>query len=1002
LPEGFTARRFGDYELLEELARGGMGIVYKARQISLDRLVAVKMLLFGQYSSKEFVHRFRIEASAAASLRHPNIVAIHEVGVHQEQHYFVMELVDGPDLARIVKEKPLPPAVAARYVESIAKAIHFAHERRILHRDLKPSNVLIDSSDQPRITDFGLAKRLADDSDLTVTGQVLGSPNFMPPEQASAQRGQIGPASDVYSMGAVLYHALTGRSPFVGETLADTLQQVLHKEPIGPRLLVPSIPADLETICLKCLEKEPGKRFQTAQELSDELGRFLRDEPIRARPITSLERGRRWCRRNPLLSISMGLVTLLLLLLGIGGPVAALRIARAQRSAEANLYLANIFRGNAALETRDLTRVREVLDAIEQSGPQRALRGWEWRFLADQARSDERLTLGHTQSWLSDLAASPDGRTLASIREDGVVQLWKPGERGEIAAWPAHANVLSFRPDWCRHAVVFSPDGTTLFTAGQDGAVRCWDLKSKKLIHTVSHLPYAVNRLAIARDGKLLAGQGEGQRAYVWRWSGTELELLESFEQDLWVPTGIGFSPDGKALLVGWVDQPIVRYDLEADDPGVAHPIVGTTGPFVFSDDGKWLVTAGPGRHIVQRWTWPSLAPLPPLKVEGGVADSFAISPDSEWLAAGLLGGQLNLWSLGKREPQETRVLLGHEDVIGTVVFVRSDGGVNLVSISQDNTIRQWEPLGSRRERSVIRLGAPVLAVAISPNASFLAAVVRNKVTEGQQAPPKMYSIQLWDLKSHLPAVSVPFGGKGLNPRVRFSPDGQQLGVSDFAEQAVYQIPSLELISGVGERGLVYTPDRQWFAYIEDRTIIKRTSLESPETVFATNRLGLQALAVSADGGILAASTETGPIQLYDTRTGAPFGHPMTNHTFRAPALAFTPDGSTLVSGGWDGRLGIWDVRNQRKLAFLRGHNNSINSAVISPDGGTIATCGDDSTVRLWSVTQRQEIALLQGHTATINDVAFSTDGEWLASASDDETVRLWHAPPALQAGQGY
>jgi serine/threonine protein kinase len=238
--ETLAPRRFGDYELLEEIARGGMGIVYKARQVSLDRMVAVKMLLFGQYASEEFIHRFRIEASAAASLQHSNIVAIHEVGVFQGQHYFAMDFVDGPNLSQFVRNEPLPPKRAAGYVKTIAEAIQFAHKRRILHRDLKPSNVMIDSNDQPRITDFGLAKKLADDSDLTVTGQVLGSPHYMPPEQASAQREQVGPWSDVYSIGAILYHALTARAPFVGQTLADTLQQVLNKEPIAPRLLNPA------------------------------------------------------------------------------------------------------------------------------------------------------------------------------------------------------------------------------------------------------------------------------------------------------------------------------------------------------------------------------------------------------------------------------------------------------------------------------------------------------------------------------------------------------------------------------------------------------------------------------------------------------------------------------------------------------------------------------------------------------------------------------------------
>jgi len=237
--------------LLDEIGRGGMGIVYRARQPSLNRTVAVKRLLRGSLASPEFVKRFRTEAAAAGSLQHPNIVTIHEVGLHEGEHYLVMDLVEGPNLAKISAEKPLPARRAAKYLKGAAEAIHYAHERGILHRDVKPSNILIDQFDQPRMTDFGLAKRMEGESSITLTGQVLGSPNYMPPEQAASGHGKVGRRSDVYALGATLYHLLTGRPPFVGELLADTLQQVLNSEPVSPRVLNQRVPADLETICIK-------------------------------------------------------------------------------------------------------------------------------------------------------------------------------------------------------------------------------------------------------------------------------------------------------------------------------------------------------------------------------------------------------------------------------------------------------------------------------------------------------------------------------------------------------------------------------------------------------------------------------------------------------------------------------------------------------------------------------------------------------------------------------
>jgi predicted Ser/Thr protein kinase len=292
-------RYFGDYELLEEIARGGMGIVYRARQVSLNRVVAVKVILAGPYASREFVQRFRTEAEAAANLQHPSIVAIHEVGEHEGQHYFSMDYVEGMSLAEWARRHPVSPTQAARLVKAVAEAVQYAHQRGTLHRDLKPQNVLMDASGRPRITDFGLAKQLHRESDLTLTGQVLGSPGYLPPEQAAGQHGQVGPPSDVYSLGAILYDLLTGQPPLVGSTPVETLRLVLDAEPAPPARVNPKTPPDLETICLKCLQKRPESRYATARDLVEELDRFLNHEPIQARPASAFSKAWRWARRHP-------------------------------------------------------------------------------------------------------------------------------------------------------------------------------------------------------------------------------------------------------------------------------------------------------------------------------------------------------------------------------------------------------------------------------------------------------------------------------------------------------------------------------------------------------------------------------------------------------------------------------------------------------------------------------------------------------------------------------
>ncbi len=323
--EASTAR-FGDYELLATIARGGMGIVYRARQVRLNRVVALKMILAGQFATDEDVQRFHTEAEAAAGLDHPGIVPIFEVGEHQGQHFFSMGFVDGESLAARLARSPLPPKEAADLVRKIAVAVQYAHERGVIHRDLKPANVLLQgpvdsdvASLVPKVTDFGLAKNLAGDSNLTDTGQILGTPNYMPPEQAAGRVAEVRETADVYSLGAILYAALTGRPPFQAASRMDTLLQVLESDPAPPRTLNRAVPRDLEIITLKCLAKEPKQRYASARALSEDLQRFIDDEPILARPLGPIRRFRRWTKRRPVLSgCLVSLVGLALMLAGVG------------------------------------------------------------------------------------------------------------------------------------------------------------------------------------------------------------------------------------------------------------------------------------------------------------------------------------------------------------------------------------------------------------------------------------------------------------------------------------------------------------------------------------------------------------------------------------------------------------------------------------------------------------------------------------------------------------
>src|SRR5207253_9794721 len=309
---------FGDYELLEEIGRGGQGVVYRARQKSLNRTVALKVIGLGQWATQAHLKRFRLEAEAAASLDHPCIVPIYEIGERESSCYFSMKLVEGGQLDEVVRREPMPIRRAAELIAKLARAVHYAHEHGILHRDIKPGNVLLDRNGEPHLTDFGLARLVETESTVTRTLEVLGTPSYMAPEQAVGNNDALSSATDVYGLGAVLYQLVTGHPPFAGGTTYETIKLLLDTEPRQPRLWNSKIDRDLSTICLKCLEKDPKRRFPSALTLAEDLDRWLKHEPIRARRIGVFTRGRKWVRRNPSIAVMAAM------LLALAAPLAVI------------------------------------------------------------------------------------------------------------------------------------------------------------------------------------------------------------------------------------------------------------------------------------------------------------------------------------------------------------------------------------------------------------------------------------------------------------------------------------------------------------------------------------------------------------------------------------------------------------------------------------------------------------------------------------------------------
>jgi len=995
-------RDFGEYELIEEVARGGMGVIYRARQKSLDRIVAVKMLLFGPHASPEYVKRFRAEASTAASLQHPNIVAIHEVGVQQGEHYLVMDLVDGPNLAKFVKDQPLSARRAAGYLKTVAEAIHYAHQRGILHRDLKPSNVLIDSNDEPRVTDFGLARRLDGDSSLTLTGQVLGSPSYMPPEQGAPSRHKVSRRTDVYSLGAMLYHLLTGRPPFVGETVSETLDQVFRREPVSPRLLNPAVPRDLETICLKCLEKEPARRYPSAQALADELGRFLRHEPILARPVSPPEKLWRWCRRKPVLA------TLILLVhvvgaMGLAGILwewrQAQRNATAERvereQAQALAYASAMFSAQKYVEAGNLGQVRRLLDRHRPAvnGPNSEhsvlhtrhsaidLRGWEWRYLWQRSRGDDLITLRHGQAQVDGIAFSPDGRFLASGDNQGTIRMWDWAKTQQVASvsWSTTTDVLQF-----------SRDGRWLASSGLRHGVCLWGWNPPVLRPLLTPLTDATVEGFWLGDSELIAVDLDRQLRLRWRLpAGQELDrgpvVSEiTFAEEPWSV----FSPDGRLLATStnnsillWDAHTGVQLQALTNHAALAHPLA-------FSRDGRVLATGdfNGGLKLWDAETWQERASTNAHQV---ITERADFSPDGKLLVTCSYDHTLKLW--GVSPFRELGPLRGHLAEIYDVRF--SPDGQWIASASADGTVKLWRPMVKPPESHSRGLPPDLRVWSLAPDGQWLLLVFAD------------HTFSLWDLRDETSwpgAPRRPLGASNVTAAVVFA-GGQRLAL------------------GHNDGRLTLHEADTW------RVTRELSGLDAAIT----------AMGCSLDGQTLAAQSADHRMKAWRLPDGAEVGSfARTNHHMfeRVPV---SPDGRTVVTLGFSGTVEFWTLPDLRPRTLKLSEAMYVTGVAFFHDG-RVATCSVDKTARIWDLATpnqplsmmysdltgfrslalspderrlavgddigrpgkvkvfdlatAQEVAVLAGHKESILDVAFWPDGNAIVAVSRD-AVSVWRAP---------